>query len=109
MQNPQNTLLIGHNVFRLGLGTNRITDSESAKTILREAVKKGINFIDTAAAYTNGQSEEMIGTTLYPYNNIVIATKGGMHAPQFAVDARPESLAKQLTLTGLSLPLIKVC
>jgi pyridoxine 4-dehydrogenase len=66
-------------VNRIGLGTNRIVDNEESHTVLREAIKLGVNFIDTAFAYSGGNSEEVIGNTLAPYKNIVIATKGGMH------------------------------
>jgi aryl-alcohol dehydrogenase-like predicted oxidoreductase len=66
-------------VHRLGLGTNRITDTEAAHTVLQRAVELGINFIDTADLYQKGQSEETIAKTLAPYpSGLVIATKGGM-------------------------------
>ncbi|MDP4199495.1 MAG: aldo/keto reductase [Bacteroidota bacterium] len=66
-------------VNRIGLGTNRITDTEAAHTMLRRAVKLGINFIDTAELYQSTRSEETIGKTLAPYpEGVVIATKGGM-------------------------------
>ncbi len=81
-------------VSRLGLGTNRITSR--SKDILEYAVKLGIQFFDTANAYTNGQSEETIGETLSLYTDIVIATKGGMHPPDFHIDSKPQSLGKQL-------------
>src|SRR5580692_9289845 len=66
-------------VNRIGLGTNRITDTESARAVLKRAVNLGINFIDTADLYQKGQSEETIAKTLAPYpSGLVIATKGGM-------------------------------
>jgi pyridoxine 4-dehydrogenase len=66
-------------VHRIGLGTNRITDTEAARAALGRAVELGINFIDTADLYQKGQSEETIGKTLAPYpTGLVIATKGGM-------------------------------
>jgi pyridoxine 4-dehydrogenase len=66
-------------VTRLGLGTNRITDTEAARAVLGRAVELGINFIDTADLYQKGQSEETIAKTLAPYPpGLVIATKGGM-------------------------------
>lgn len=65
-------------VNRLGLGTNRITDTPAARNLLRRAVELDINFIDTAYRYQGGTSELTIGNTLSPYNNgLVIATKGG--------------------------------
>jgi len=83
-------------VNRVGLGTNRIHHDEKSKEALQKAVSLGINFIDTASAYTNGESEETIGETLAPYKDCIVATKGGLVAPGFSVDARPETLAKQL-------------
>lgn len=75
--------------------TNRIKNDEGSKTALLKAVELGINFFDTASAYTNGQSEGMIGTTLSPFydqKKIVISTKGGMKPPDFEVDGTPENL-----------------
>jgi pyridoxine 4-dehydrogenase len=66
-------------VNRLGLGTNRINDNEEGYSLLRAAVELGVNFIDTAHRYTNGESEKGIGNALAPYKDgLVIATKGGM-------------------------------
>jgi pyridoxine 4-dehydrogenase len=66
-------------VNRLGLGTNRIHDNEQGYMLLRRAVELGVNFIDTAHRYADGESEAAIGNTLAPYGNgLIIATKGGM-------------------------------
>lgn len=66
-------------VNRIGLGTNRFTDTPDAHHLLKRAVELGINFIDTAHVYTRGESEVSIGNTLAPYSNgLVIATKGEM-------------------------------
>ncbi|HET6400588.1 MAG TPA: aldo/keto reductase [Candidatus Kapabacteria bacterium] len=66
-------------VNRIGLGTNRITDTDAAHAVLKRAVEFGVNFIDTADVYQKGQSESMIAKTLAPYRSgLVIATKGGM-------------------------------
>lgn len=83
-------------VFRIGLGTNRIQDDPKSKEALKKAVSLGVNFIDTASAYTGGTSEKVIGETLSPHKNLFIATKGGMSPPDFHVDASPETLSKQL-------------
>jgi pyridoxine 4-dehydrogenase len=67
-------------VNRLGLGTNRITDTDEARALLKQAVELGINFIDTAHTYQNGASETTIGKTLAPYpEKLLVATKGGMN------------------------------
>src|SRR5579864_1144209 len=93
-----NQITIGSDIVfnRLGFGTNRIQNDSRSKKALKKVVSLGINFIDTASAYTNGVSEEVIGQTLAPYRNIIVATKGGMVAPDFHIDARPTTLAKQL-------------
>jgi aryl-alcohol dehydrogenase-like predicted oxidoreductase len=81
----------GISVNRLGLGTNRITDTDEAHALLKKAVELGVNFIDTAHTYQNGASETTIGKTLTPYpGNLLIATKGGMHG------ASPEQLRADL-------------
>lgn len=66
-------------VNRIGLGTNRITDTDIALSVLNRAIELGVNFIDTADVYQKGQSESTIAKTLSPYRSgLVIATKGGM-------------------------------
>jgi len=77
-------------VNRLGLGSNRITDTSAAHTLLKRAVDLGVNFIDTAYRYTAGNSETTIGKTLAPYDGIVIATKGGWE------DTLPDALRGEL-------------
>ncbi|HUD10579.1 MAG TPA: aldo/keto reductase [Candidatus Saccharimonadales bacterium] len=78
-------------VNRLGLGTNRITDTNEARTLLKRAVELGVNFIDTAHTYQGGASETTIGRTLAPYpKGVLIATKGGMNG------ASPEQLRADL-------------
>jgi pyridoxine 4-dehydrogenase len=83
-------------IFRIGLGTNRIGNDGTSRNALKKAVELGINFIDTAAAYTGGMSEEIIGETLNGDNDIVIATKGGLVPPDFHIDSSPETLASQI-------------
>src|SRR6202050_1116923 len=68
-------------VNRIGLGTNRITDTPESQGVLRRALELGVNFIDTAHRYTNGASETTIGKTLAPYpGGLVIASKAGLRA-----------------------------
>ncbi|HVX24478.1 MAG TPA: aldo/keto reductase [Candidatus Saccharimonadales bacterium] len=65
-------------VNRMGLGTNRVSDTEAARQVLKRAVDLGVNFIDTAHRYQQGASEATIGQTLAPYaKGVVVATKGG--------------------------------
>ena len=84
-------------VNRIGLGTNRITNTPEARAVLKRAIELGINFIDTADYYTSTESESTIGNTLAPYpTGVVIATKGGMTRDDRKVDGRPEYLRKTL-------------
>ncbi|HEV3391442.1 MAG TPA: aldo/keto reductase [Solirubrobacteraceae bacterium] len=73
-------------VRRLGFGAMRITgegtwgppaDPGAAVALLRRAVELGVEFIDTADAYGPYVSEDLIAAALYPYDGLVIATKGG--------------------------------
>jgi pyridoxine 4-dehydrogenase len=92
-------------VGRLGFGAMRITgpgiwgppdDPEGAKRLLRHAVDRGVNLIDTADSYGPEVSELLITEALHPYpNGLVIATKGGLRRTgpgEWPRDARPERL-----------------
>ena len=79
-------------VHRLGFGAMRVTgagiwgdppDRERAKATLRAVPGHGIDLIDTADSYGPFVSEDLIRETLYPYEGLVIATKGGLtrHGP----------------------------
>ncbi|CAO4167978.1 aldo/keto reductase [Methylorubrum aminovorans] len=79
-------------VHRLGFGAMRVTgagiwgdppDRERAKATLRAVPDLGIDLIDTADSYGPFVSEDLIRETLYPYEGLVVATKGGLtrHGP----------------------------
>lgn len=54
-------------------------DMDASRPMIRQALEAGINFFDTANAYSGGTSEEYVGTLLKEMANrdeIVIATKG---------------------------------
>ena len=83
----------GTQLTRIGLGTNRLTNTQENQALLREAVGSGVNFIDTAHLYTRGASELTIGATLAPFpEGCIVATKGGF-APG---EGRPEILRMQI-------------
>jgi len=53
-------------------------DEEASRPFFRQALDQGINFFDTANAYSAGSSEEILGRALLPLtdrDNLVIATK----------------------------------
>lgn len=84
-------------VHRLGFGAMRLPgvrvesqSSDAAREMLREAVRLGVDLIDTAQIY--GRSEEMIAEALHPYpDGLLIATKGGLRRGGHP-DGRPERL-----------------
>ncbi|MGZ3234937.1 MAG: aldo/keto reductase [Croceibacterium sp.] len=59
-------------------------DQDAATALVRQAFDAGVNFIDTANVYTEGQSEEFVGGALkalgLPRSQAIVATKatGGM-------------------------------
>ncbi len=89
---------------RLGFGSMRITgagiwgepeDREECLRVLRRVPELGINFIDTADSYGPNVSEDLIREALYPYDDVLIATKGGLtrHGDNlWALLGRPEYL-----------------
>ena len=80
-------------VTRVGLGTNRLTNTPAHQAFLQEAVPAGVNFIDTAYLYTGGDSEQTIGAALAPFpEGCIVATKGGYRPGE----GRPEILGAQI-------------
>src|ERR1700716_1311192 len=81
-------------IVRIGLGTNRLTNTPENIAFVKEAVAAGVGMIDTAHAYTGGQSEETIGAALSAASDrYVVATKGG-HGD--AGQGRPEILHAEI-------------
>ncbi|MGI5159880.1 aldo/keto reductase [Microbispora sp. CA-102843] len=74
-------------VRRIGYGAMRLTgprvwgdypNRSRAMGVLRAAVERGVNLIDTADVYGPHSNEELIREALHPYpDDLVIATKGG--------------------------------
>jgi aryl-alcohol dehydrogenase-like predicted oxidoreductase len=92
-------------VSRMGFGAMRIcgprilgwpADRENALRVLRRAVERGVNLIDTADSYGPEVSELLIAEALHPYpDGLVIATKGGLRREgtgPWPRDGRPEHL-----------------
>ena len=52
-------------------------DHDDSVAIIHRALDAGINFVDTADVYSQGESEEIVGKALavYPRDQIVLATK----------------------------------
>ena len=79
--------LAGRTVNRLGYGAMQLAgpgvfgppkDREAALAVLREAVARGVNHIDTSDFYGPHITNQLIHEALYPYpENLVIVTKVG--------------------------------
>ena len=105
-----------HRVARIGFGAMQLTESrdrtvsrETAVAILRTAVERGVDHIDTAEFYGTAteNANDLIRAALHPYpENLAIATKVGAvrDASGALVPAqRPEELraAVEANLTRL--------
>lgn len=74
-------------VTRLGFGSMQLTgkgvwgepkDREEALRVLKCLPELGVNFIDTADSYGPFVAEELIAEALHPYDDMFVATKGGL-------------------------------
>ena len=108
---PARTFKIGgeFEINRLGYGGMQLTgpgvwgdaeDRTNAINILRQAVRSGINFIDTADAYGPHTNETLIADALHPYpNGLLIATKSGLvrtGPAAWQVNGRPEHILEAI-------------
>ncbi|MFI5123487.1 MAG: aldo/keto reductase [Vicinamibacteria bacterium] len=77
---------------RIGLGTNRLTDTPANRSFLQAAVAEGIDFIDTAHLYTSGESERAIGEALAPFPpGLIVGSKGA-----YAKGSGPDDLRRHV-------------
>jgi aryl-alcohol dehydrogenase-like predicted oxidoreductase len=96
-------------VKRFGYGTMRLTgpgiwgepaNRDEALKILKQCIKSGINFLDTADYYGEDVTNRLIAEALYPYpDDLVICTKvGGARKPDKSWVAfnRPEQLRSSI-------------
>ena len=71
----------GLKVSQVGLGGNNFggrANEQASVNVVQSALDMGINFIDTAAAYTDGHSEELVGKAVKgKRGEVIIATKFG--------------------------------
>jgi pyridoxine 4-dehydrogenase len=91
-------------VNRLGFGAMRITgkgvwgeprDPQAARETLRALRELGVNLVDTADSYGPFVSENLIREELYPYDGMLIATKGAFlrtGPDDWTIDGKPEYL-----------------
>ena len=92
----------GLEVSALGLGCMGMSyaygpapDKQAMRTLLHQAIERGITFFDTAEAYGPFANEELLGEGLAPYRKqVVIATKFGFPGglARTGLDSRPENI-----------------
>ncbi|HTJ21246.1 MAG TPA: aldo/keto reductase [Gemmatimonadaceae bacterium] len=88
-------------VNRIGLGTNRLRNTDENVDFIRAAVDLGVRMIDTAHLYTGGESEKTIGRALSNrLSDVVVATKGGYGG---AGRGRPDALRSEIEQSLASL------
>jgi len=91
--NPRTLLLGDTKVARIGLGTNRLTETRENIEFIRQAIAAGVGLVDSAHLYTGGQSEATIAAALSPPpSGSLVATKGGFRPGE----GRPEVLRRQI-------------
>jgi aryl-alcohol dehydrogenase-like predicted oxidoreductase len=93
-------------IHRLGFGAMRIVgdgvwgppkNKAEALATLKRLPELGVDFIDTADAYGPDVSEHLIREALYPYDGLVIATKGGLTRSgpdRWSSNGKPDHLIK---------------
>ncbi|WNR42865.1 aldo/keto reductase [Paenibacillus roseipurpureus] len=94
----------GLRVSRLGLGGAPLagdfgpTDEREVELMIHEAIDGGINFVDTAVKYGNGESERRIGNALRGgrRNQIVLTTKAVGNHGDFSYASTIESVEGSL-------------
>ena len=90
---PRTTTIGTREIRRVGLGTNRLRNAPENHEFLRAVIDAGVQMIDTAHVYTDGDSERAVGEALAPFaSGLVIATKGGYRPGT----SRPEALRAEL-------------
>lgn len=82
-----------------GAGWGDVNKADSIDAI-HAMIDNGVNSLDTAPAYNNGESERIVGEALQgKRDKMLITTKCGVYNPPeggFVKDARPETLRRQL-------------
>lgn len=67
----------------------------SDQSVLEKAIELGVNYIDTAYGYQNGNCERMVGAAIKgKRQKLVISTKSGAETKQQALDNLDESLKR---------------
>ncbi len=88
---------IGFGAWALGgpskFGWGAVDDDESI-TAIRHAIDRGVNWVDTAAFYGRGHSEEVVGRAVAPWSgseDVLVATKCGLRWESDDPDEPPQN------------------
>ena len=80
----------GYKVSEVGMGCMNMRDAE----LVRAAIDSGINYIDTANAYMNGQNEEVVGQVMKTERDkVFLTTKVGL---RMGLDQLPLQVPRQV-------------
>lgn len=71
-------------------------DEAASKRIIARAVERGVALVDTANAYNEGASEEIVGRALNDHPSLLVATKVGFGR----VQGKPEGLSPKRVLAA---------
>ena len=84
------TSLLGFGCMRFPTRQDGKIDEERAEKMLDEAIAAGVNYIDTAYPYHNGESEPFVGRVLSKYDrsSFYLATKLPLWAVNSLEDAK---------------------
>jgi aryl-alcohol dehydrogenase-like predicted oxidoreductase len=91
---------IGLGCMGLSFGYGPATEKQTAISLIRSAVERGVTFFDTAEVYGAYTNEELVGEALAPFRGqVVIATKFGWKIDpttrkSTGLDSRPEHIKK---------------
>lgn len=87
--NDNKVSLLGFGCMRFPVLENGKINETEAEIMIDEAIKKGVNYIDTAYPYHNGESEPFVGKVLdkYDRNSYYLATKLPMWKVESVDDA----------------------
>ena len=88
---------VGFGAWQLGgTGTWGYMSKEEGMNLVHEALKKGVNFFDTAPGYGNGNSELILGETLVNNRDeVFINTKIG-HGPNGEYEFSEEGIKNSI-------------
>jgi aryl-alcohol dehydrogenase-like predicted oxidoreductase len=76
---------VGFGAWAIGGSWGDVDDNESLRA-LRQAVRSGVNFFDTADVYGDGRSEQLLARLYHDNSDIRVATKAGRRLDPHTAD-----------------------